>query len=369
MISRLLPCLLGAALCGCEDAVALPPLESAPGRVSVLDTAGPNGDTGWWPSVRFDGRDQPHIVYCDATNGDVRYATREGQSWRTRAVVSEGAVGKYVALALDAHGQPGITYYDQDQKLLRYAEPRGDGPWVSETIAWGLEIGVGAELRFDAERVAHVFYYAPSGKFIHGVRRPAATGGWERQPIAEASGGFSARTSVVARPEGFWASFLAWNLRETALLLAWPKRDGWDVHSLPLEPGAGWRSFLVFDTPAPSVLYTVAAKRKLMLASLAASGKWSSTRVLDDVGNFAAAQAPGGALVVAYEDIHLGEDGMGTLKLLERTADGWRRFGIDSEGPVANYVSVALDSKARPLVAYHSRHIRGLKLYDETGGP
>ncbi len=351
----------------CDDKLPEPPLEAAPGRVEVLDAGGTGGDTGWWPSVVFDKHDQPHLAYCDARRGDLRYATREAGSWHTETVVSKGAVGKYAALALSPDDRPAIAFYDQDRKLLRYAYQQGDGTWQTERVAWGLEAGIGSQLRFDARGTPHLFYYLPNGKFVHATREDSAEGPtWHRKTVADALGGYSASPSVRLRSDGFWIAFVDWNFVDTKLLLAQPKGDGsLSIEHLQLERGAGWHTFLAFLGAKPRVLYSVSLAREIRWAWRKA-GKWKSQRLIADGGNFAAAQDASGNLAIVYEDIHLGQEGLGTLKYMRQSGKSWRRFRIDDEGPVGDYMAIALDSRGRPLIAYHSRPLSSLKIYDET---
>ncbi|MBI3180018.1 MAG: hypothetical protein HYZ27_10180, partial [Deltaproteobacteria bacterium] len=65
----------------------------------------------------------------------------------------------------------------------------------------------------------------------------------------------------------------------------------------------------------------------------------------------------------AYEDVAGGE---GSIKMLKREAGQWKRYQLDPEGPAGAHLAVAVDSRGRPLVAYFSQTIRGLKIYDES---
>ncbi|MEM6733209.1 MAG: hypothetical protein AAF658_16745, partial [Myxococcota bacterium] len=196
-----------AVVAACEEELELPDATGGRGLVTIIDTGGEDGKTGWWPSVAFAPDDTPHISYCDAHLGNLMHATRTNGEWQTEVVEHWGAVGKYSALAVDSKGNPGIGFYDQGHKYLRYAW-REEGVWKTERIAWGLEIGQGSEIAFDAEDVPHLFYYVPSGRLVHSWR--TGPGNWDAETVAEAVGGFSARISVTPRSDGYWVSFVNW---------------------------------------------------------------------------------------------------------------------------------------------------------------
>src|SRR5690606_1784551 len=100
------------------------------------------------------------------------------------------------------------------------SDETAQAPWRTERIAWGLEVGMAAELRFDPQGIPHVFYYIPSGKLIHAWR--PKPNHWEKETVYEATGSFSIRIDAVLRPDGFWVSFVHWSFTDTTLFLARP---------------------------------------------------------------------------------------------------------------------------------------------------
>ena len=280
---------------GCQQRVEMGPIESFPGQITVIDAGGPDGDTGWWPSLAFDHHDQPHLSYCDAHHGDLRYGTLSNGHWKVDSIVSQGAVGKYTAIAVDSRGQVGIAFYDQDMKYLRYASnaqslqrgetraartrdaanpPNGVATaWWTERIAWGLEVGMASELRFDDQDVPHLFYYVPSGKLVHAYR-PNDHRGWQTQIIAKATGSWTIRISPVERPDGFWISYVDWTFKDTTLFLARPRAQPlpsglpadtpqFESELVATRYAPGWRSALFFERGQPWLLYSLGLKSTL----------------------------------------------------------------------------------------------------------
>jgi len=361
---------VGGMILGCLtscDATLDPPAPlPAPGRVSVLAT-GHGGDTGWWPEVRIDEQDHAHVTWCDSTLGDAMYATRApGGAWQPEPISTAGAVGKYITLGLDAHGRPAVLYYNQDAKFLDFATRRDDGTWSSEHVDWGDNIGVGGVLLFDADNVAHAFYYSQRDRFLHATRKKSPQGDpWTVALVAAARGGYYTEVDVVRRADGFWLTFVDWSKRE-GFFLARPAPDGLVVEPLVLEKGAGWRSALVFGQHAElELIYTLGGAKELRLARRVGVG-FESLRLARKVNNMAAAVTRTGDFAIAYQDVHAGQKAASSLKLLRRDGVAWRHFAVDDDGPLADYLGVALDSQGRAVIAYHANGAKALRIYDEA---
>ncbi len=64
-------------------------------------------------SIAIDSQDQPHIVWFDAQDQDLKYALRDSSGWTISTVDSEGDVGRYPSLALDQEGKPVVSYFQK----------------------------------------------------------------------------------------------------------------------------------------------------------------------------------------------------------------------------------------------------------------
>jgi len=338
----------------------------AKGTITVLDSGGPNGDTGWWPSLALDANDQPHLSYCDAYHGNLLYATKVKGKWVKEIIMEEGAVGKYTSIGVAPNGTIGIGFYDQDLKYLRYTWKIPGGKWESEHVAWGLEVGMASELRFDSQNRPHLFYYLPSGKLAHGVRN--LKGIWQKTIIHESTGGFTVRIDPHLRDDGIWLSFVDWGFKDTTLFVGRAtsqKPDKFAVETIFDQQGPGWRSQLVFDGPNPSLLYSLNFHRSLQIAKKE-NGEWKTKLLLRNAGNFVAKLSSQNGMVVAAESIENPKLLGGILYLLKRKNGKWKQHLVDNEGPNASSLSMVVTQQGKVIIAYYSKVIKGLKIYDET---
>ncbi|HET6346115.1 MAG TPA: hypothetical protein VFH51_14365 [Myxococcota bacterium] len=360
---------LVAALAACKSERALVGAATpAGGKLITLDAADdPEGDTGWWPQVAFDANDRAHIAWCDAHHGDVRYATEAASApsgWDVRSLVSQGAVGKYIALDIDPAGRPGIAFYDQDKKYLRYAWQTAAGTWQDERVVWGHEAGMGGTLRFDASGTPHLFYYLAAGKLIHAMRTSA--GEWKRDVLADAQAIYSARISAARRPDGLWVSYVDWRMKDAALYLGHLTDAGFEKTLIADRAGPGWRSALVFLGPEPWLVHSARLTEQTALTRRSTSGAWEPALLIPKGSSFAAAPW-GDRLVVAYQDMgDVRRGGTVNYTVSDAAGTGWTARLIDSDGPVGGYIAAAVSKAGRLLVPYYADSARSLKLYDEV---
>jgi hypothetical protein len=91
-------------------------------------------DVGTYCSLKFFSG-TPKISYYDATNGDLRFASKLYPHWSIAPVDSTGNVGQYTSLDSDGSGNASIAYYDVTNTNPKWA--RWDttlGRWVVVTL-------------------------------------------------------------------------------------------------------------------------------------------------------------------------------------------------------------------------------------------
>ena len=100
------------------ETLSLPTRQVLSWNFQVVDSV---DDVGMFSSLAVDNNQISHVSYYDATNGDLKYAVRQGGNWSSEVVDSVGDVGQYSSIALTVNGEPGISYYDKTKADLKFA--------------------------------------------------------------------------------------------------------------------------------------------------------------------------------------------------------------------------------------------------------
>jgi hypothetical protein len=94
---------------------------------------------GTYPALVIDDNNSPHISYLDYSDGYVKYASRNANSWEVASVGKVSNVNGTVAnggissIALDAANNPYITYYDYGNAQFKLATKNGNN-WAITVI-------------------------------------------------------------------------------------------------------------------------------------------------------------------------------------------------------------------------------------------
>lgn len=91
------------------------------------------GVLGSVPVIAVDEENNPHIIFYETENQDLKYASYDGDSWQSETVDSKGNIGDGHDLAIDQDGNPHISYRDKTNGSVKYATKIG-GSWKIETL-------------------------------------------------------------------------------------------------------------------------------------------------------------------------------------------------------------------------------------------
>jgi len=120
------------------------------------------GASGGHASLALDASGNPHLSYFTGLPNEIalRYAFKDGTGWHVETVAA-GAGGASTSIALGADGVPRIAYQvatGASQGELRYAT-RETGGWVAGAVPTGSNVLGAVSLDLDGDDLPHISFY------------------------------------------------------------------------------------------------------------------------------------------------------------------------------------------------------------------
>lgn len=284
-------------------------------------TVDEDGIVGLNPSIVADANGGLHVTYVDGINEDLKYATcaadcTNAANWTTVAVDEPGNVGLYGTLAIGSNGRLHASYYDLDNGELKYATCGGEctdaGNWTSGGIDLTAGGGFSASIAIDGTGRLHIGYHeftAASLKYATCAAGCTTDANWTAITIDD----LGIYSSLKADPSG-------------GIHIAYRRNDELRYIGCASEctTEANWTSVIVDGTGN--------------------AGRFASL-ALDD----------GGRLHISYYDDTNADLMYATCAAACTTEGGWQTAGLDQNGQVGQYTSIAVDGTGRVAVAYQGQ--------------
>jgi hypothetical protein len=130
------------------------------GETWDIQTIDASGSVGLYPSLVYNGDDQPVISYFHKTKGDLRVACFDGTRWNIRTVDSNGIVGRSTDLAYNPNTRElALAYEDSDLGRLKLARFRPGSGWTRGLVDNARTGVTHTSVAFDSDDRPAVSYY------------------------------------------------------------------------------------------------------------------------------------------------------------------------------------------------------------------
>ncbi|KPK64929.1 MAG: hypothetical protein AMK73_04485 [Planctomycetes bacterium SM23_32] len=342
-------CLLAAGLLCALSASA----EAA--LVWDIQTVDSGGSVGSYTSLALDSYGLPHISYRDSTNASLKYVhwDQESSSWAglggSWTVDSTGSVGYFSSLALDSSGSPHISYFDwaTDYWDLKCVYWDGDsweglgGSWVVDSEGM---VGYETSLALDSNGYPHISYNDATNDNLKCARWTGSS--WDIGDVAGVGWALAGDTSLALDSSGH-EHISYYDDADGDLSYAEWTGSSWVIRDVPDWTAGGYNSLALDSTGNVHIAYWGDGKVKHAVWN---GSSWQID-VVDTIG------AIGGTMSLALDDRdyphiayhYYAED---DLRYAYWDGSSWTVETVDSEGNVGLYASLGLDSYGFPHISY-----------------
>jgi len=320
-------------------------------------------DIGWYTSIDIDSNNHPHISYYHYTDGVLKHAYHNGNSWESEIVDSNDNVGRYSSIAIDDMDNIHISYYDKTNGDLKYAN-YDSGSWEITTVDKLNNVGFFNCITLDNNNYPHISYVNYDKSYL----KHAYWNGnrWITEKVDENTGlgeYFSDTTSIAIDNSNH--IHISYCSRENFdLKYAYFDGSSWKKEIIDSEGDVGQYSSITLDAAnKPHIAYASWTDFDLKYTYLS-DGIWNIETVdeEEDMRKWASLILIEDAPYISYYDYTDGD-----LKLAYKNNNNWEKLIVDSEGAVGCFNSLTTVNN-NLYISYYSWSKKSLKYASTTLG-
>ncbi len=246
---------------------------------TLIDDSGP--DIGQYVSLAIDSMGKPNLAYFDGLRGDLKFGTFQGDVWQIATLEDRGSVGLYPSMLLDDAGFPYIAYYNRTRGDLRCASFDGTN-WTLANIDTSGDVGRNVALAIGPDQRLAVAYEDSTTGRLKFARR-AANLVWSRSIVDANTRGVSFISLAVDASSTPHISY--YDATPADLKYATFPGSSWTTVTLANRGPVGLFTELSLEGDRPRILYYDRRIDALNQFRLESAG-WVNVRVRDRGGRF-----------------------------------------------------------------------------------
>ncbi len=278
----------------------------------------------------------------------------------------QGNVGEHTSIALDATDLAHISYYARSGKNLMYAAQQVGSLWTSQTPDSQGDVGQHTSAAFDSAGVLRVAYYDAGDRDLMLATRQG-DGTWKVE-IVDGVGDVGEFTSLAF--DAFGDPHISYYDKGDKDLRYATRTGGetWAVETVDSEADVGrYTSLAVGPSGAVHISYYDSSGRDLKYVTGQGGGPWAAETVSSDgnVGKYTSLALDGtGAPHISY----YGEDTKDLLYATQLAGGSWMTETVESQGDVGKYTALAVDGAGAARLTYFDESARDLKYATQQPG-
>jgi uncharacterized delta-60 repeat protein len=258
-------------------------------------------NAGVYLSIAADRNGRPGISYFDGTNGDFKFAFKQGSAWKTETVESRGSIGLYPSMLFDDSGRPTAIYYDKTHGDLKFAvRNMTTGAWGIEWVQRTGDVGRSGSLAIDPNTNRFVCAYVRSDtkQVIWARHRPGHKWGYA---TAAATKGGADFLSLAYTKNSKQPTIAFYDAATSDLKLTGFSGTKWTTRTLLSKGKVGLYNNLAYDSSGASIYTYDKTNDRLVLVRDGYQGLSSAT-IVSKGGKYVSVFSDGTVADMAFFD-------------------------------------------------------------------